>query len=268
MEITARTVRRVRQKTAQPKYAFDHKLAEMAARADQKTAQGIYASIQNPATQHVYRYLTEFTAALLRCKWDKPLPQIRVLDWGGGKGYVAYFLQQLGVCAELYETDAYPHRQLWKHCRLAVKTSDGARLPYDSKTFDAVIGFGVLEHVPYEHEALKELNRVLKDDGLLFCFNLPNRLGYIHRLSWWSGVRYHDRLYGRKETQMLLKRAGFTTIGKPWYRQLLPKTHYHYPYPAAIERLDLALTNHTPLKYLATSIEFVARKHYAYTAVH
>jgi len=267
MELTQRHMRRLRRTVARPIYPLDHALIKASAEAD-TAGMSIYAAIRNPATHLIYRYLTEFAIATLELHADKPVRQLKILDWGGGKGYVAYLAQQKGAQATLFETTDFPHQALWKRFTLDVQTSSGATLPFADKTFDAVVGFGVLEHVPYDLDALKEVNRVLKDDGLFFCFNLPNKLGYVHKVTAMRGVRYHDRLYTPGEVRELLKRSGFNTVGRPWYRQLLPKTHYQYPHPRLIEQIDLLATTYTPLKYLAASIEFVARKQYAYTARH
>jgi len=42
---------------------------------------------------------------------------------------------------------------------------DLIRLPYPDGSFDAVISSGVLEHVPFDYESLKELDRVLINTG-------------------------------------------------------------------------------------------------------
>jgi SAM-dependent methyltransferase len=267
MELTSRRIRSIWLQAAKPIYPVDSKLVNAAASSGAEN-KAIYAPIQNPSTHFIYRYLTEFAARVLETHSGRPLKELRILDWGAGKGYAAYFLQSKGAHVTLYEMEAFEHRAIWDKFKLDVKTSPDGTLPFADKTFDAVVSFGVLEHVPYDYEALKELNRVLKDDGLFFCFNLPNRTGYIHRVAWWRGVRYHDRNYGRREIQTLLKRAGFNTIGRPWFRQLLPKNFIVYKAPRLVEYLDLFASNHTPLKYLAASIEFVARKQHAYTSQH
>ena len=246
-------------------YPIDQPLVDVAL---SQPAYDIYATIINPTTHIIYRYLTEFVMNVMQVQSSKPKEEIRILDWGAGKGYVAYFLRENGFDATCYETDSFQHRLIWKEFKLPVKTSPGDTLPFKSNYFDAVVGFGVLEHVPYEYDALKEVNRVLKDDGLFFCFNLPNQYGYLHHVAHARGIMYHDRLYTRKETQFLLKRSGFCTIGKPWYRQILPKNSVKYKKFRVVESLDLFVTAHTPVKYLATSIEFVARKQYAYTSQH
>jgi hypothetical protein len=53
-----------------------------------------------------------------------------------------------------------------------------------------------------------------------------------------------------------------------WYRQLLPKNSIHYPSFRFFERLDLFATESTPLRYLATNIEFVGCKAFANGSSH
>ena len=264
--ITASNIRRLRRKTIWPTREFD---AELSNTAEQSAANGkpFYGTIQNATAQDIYRYLSNFIAAVAAEHTHRQPKDIKILDWGGGKGYEAIMLKRLGYDVTLYETDSFFHKDFWEAHDLKVRTSSGAALPFDNKEFDLVVGFGVLEHVPYEYDALKEVNRVLKDDGLFLCFNLPNQYGYLHHVASKRGVKYHDRLYTSRETRWLLKRTGFNTIGRPWRRQLLPKNSVRYKNWAAWERFDLLLCR-TPLCVFATSLEFVARKQYTYTAVH
>lgn len=44
---------------------------------------------------------------------------------------------------------------------------DGNRLPFDDRTFDTVLSVQVLEHTPRPGPLMREMARVLKDDGLL-----------------------------------------------------------------------------------------------------
>ncbi|HSW85381.1 MAG TPA: class I SAM-dependent methyltransferase [Candidatus Saccharimonadales bacterium] len=262
--VTKPELRKIKRRVAQPKYPLDHELLVAASEA----SDDIYGTILNPATHIIYRYLSELVIEIMKYQTGQPINKIRILDWGCGKGYVQYFLSRKGAKTEGFETSGYPHKAIWNKFDLKVKTSKGDKLPFQKGTFDAIVGFGVLEHVLFEHEALKELNRVLKPTGLFFCFNLPNKFGYMHKIAWWRGIRYHDRLYSRKEIKHLLKRAGFNTVGKPWYRQLFPKGYIKYSRPVFMEKIDLFLTNYTPFRYFATSLEFVARKQFTYLSVH
>jgi len=265
--ISPAEVRHLRHQFFRSARVYDESLRETA-RQSAADGRASYATIENPTTHDIYRYLAEYVGAVAQQQTGREPKDIKILDWGGGKGYVTYFLQQQGFDVTLYETASFPHRDFWKKFELKTKTSDGPTLPFEDGEFDMVVGFGVLEHVPYEYDALKEVNRVLKNDGLFLCFNLPNRFGYLHHVAAKRGVKYHDRLYTSRETRWLLKRSGFNTVGKPWRRQLFPKNSLTYKHPAAWEWLDLQLCRYTPLGLFATSLEFVARKQYTYTSPH
>jgi hypothetical protein len=56
-----------------------------------------------------------------------------------------------------------------------------------------------------------------------------------------------------------LNNSGFALLDL-WHRQLLPKNNIRYPQYQFFELLDQFFTKYTPLKYLATNIEFVATK--------
>jgi ubiquinone/menaquinone biosynthesis C-methylase UbiE len=55
-------------------------------------------------------------------------------------------------------------------------------IPYADGTFDAVIANHMLYHVPDRRQALKEIRRVLKDDGILFAATL----GENHMREMWD----------------------------------------------------------------------------------
>lgn len=263
--LTAKQLRQIRRQSFRSNYEFDDKLIN---KAKNHPHAGIYQTIINPASHLVYRYLSEFVAEVMLKQTDQLPKSIKILDWGGGKGYVTYFLYKAGFDAVCYETDDFGHRAIWEAFHLPTKTGKGISLPFKDETFDAVISFGVLEHVPYDYESLKEINRVLKPNGLFFCLNLPNKYGYMHQVAQRRGLNYHDRLYSWREARYLLKRAGMNPVGRPWRRQLFPKNAITYKHPRQLESLDLKLTRYTPLGYLATSLEFVARKQYAYLSDH
>lgn len=265
--ITGKRLRAIRWQAQRPARHYDSVLAEAAEHAA-KAGRPHYSAVQNPTTQSIYRYLCDFVAAVASEQFGCKPGDIKILDWGGGKGYATYFLKQQGFDVTLFEMSGFAHKDLWRQLSLPVKTGDSPTLPFKDGSFDVVLSFGVLEHVPYDYDALKEVNRLLKDDGLFMCFNLPNQYGYLHHYAAKRGVRYHDRLYTARETRQLLKRAGFNYAGKPWRRQLFPKNSVTYKSWRAWEWLDLALCRYTPLGLLATSLEFVARKQYTYTSEH
>lgn len=101
-----------------------------------------------------------------------------VLDLGCGRGEYLCGLLTLTPNAFGIDTAARKLEDCWKeHPELrdrALQVS-GEDMPFPSDQFDVVIVNEVLEHVPDQDRALREISRVLKPGGkfLLFC---PNRV--------------------------------------------------------------------------------------------
>jgi 2-polyprenyl-3-methyl-5-hydroxy-6-metoxy-1,4-benzoquinol methylase len=67
---------------------------------------------------------------------------------------------------------------------------NSGKLPFDDKTFDLVVATEVIEHTYYPHSVLRDIKRVLKDDGFT-CISLPNAQNIYNR---------RDILFGKTVT--------------------------------------------------------------------
>lgn len=97
----------------------------------------------------------------------------RCLDLGCGTGRISQHIDDRSD--ELVSVDADSSR-----VRAASSSqsgdfliTDGCRLPFQSNTFDTVVSYTVIEHIPEEKNAefLSEIRRVLKSDGLAYVVN-------------------------------------------------------------------------------------------------
>lgn len=223
--------------------------------------------LYNKAGQTAYVYLTAFVKKYCEEYFKKPFSEIKILDWGSGKGHVTFLLKQLNAnvdsCDVIDDSDDSAFGQstpiISSQNIQVTPLKHGYILPYKDQSYDVVLSFGVLEHVPNDMESLKEINRILKPKGLLFCFFLPYYLSWTQRVSHLRGNYYHDRLYKKSQTTKMLNDTNFE-LTDMWHRQLFPKNSVNYPNYQFFEKLDLFLCNHTFLKYFATNIEFVAVK--------
>lgn len=151
----------------------------------------------------------------------------RVLDCGCGLGWFLKVIGELTRCS-LFGTDFdVPRLRTARRemgSRAPVAASDVLRLPYADATFDKIVLSEVLEHVPDDASALREVVRVLKPGGLV-AITVPN---HDYPLLWdpvnWTRERLglapiregffgglwtdHQRLYTRGSIADLVRGAG------------------------------------------------------------
>ena len=112
----------------------------------------------------------------------------RVLDWGCGAGQMTSLLRARGLDVTAYDwrpgvpepvvrpLEHYPE----VHAHIS---SEPVKLPFDDRSFDAVLSCGVLEHVHDPDGSLEELKRVLAPGGTFYVYKLPNRSSYLEAIA-------------------------------------------------------------------------------------
>ena len=194
-----------------------------------------------------------------------------MLDWGGGPGFLAYLLEALGFETTYYDLKYdYPSYQLVQGMlkgQVRYVGEDQVALPFDTAAFDAVISFGVLEHVPDPSGSLRELHRVLEENGKLFVFHFPNRHGYIETAAKRLGRPVHDLRLTKREFTELLNSANFS-VDKVWYRYLLPRNLTDMPrirrfvdrHAKGVYAFDATLTRIPGLRSISTTLNAICTR--------
>jgi len=223
--------------------------------------------LANPALQNVYLSLVDYLCDFASQWFDRPIQQLRILDWGCGKGHITFLLRRHQ--AQVISADRSDNSEdsafgqetplIQQFDIQVIGLEHDYLLPFEDESFDIVLSFGVLEHVPNDKASLQEIHRILKSNGLFYCFFLPYTFSWTQRLQHMLGNYYHDRLYGKRQVRKMLSHNGLQLIDI-WHRQLLPKNSVNYVNYRLAERVDQWLTSYTWLKFLATNIEFVAAK--------
>lgn len=185
------------------------------------------------------------------------------LDWGCYHAPDACLLRHaLGKGIELHGCDFLPEDRFpafhgfagLEYRRLAVP----ADLPYTDACFDAVIASGVLEHTANDSEALKELHRVVREDGLLVVTFLPNRLSYTEFVSRRLRGAPHARLYGKSETKKLMLHHGFRPVAIG-YHQMVPGQQLQQVF-RRLWPMNSILERAWPLNKLSSNVMVICRR--------
>ncbi|PIR77259.1 MAG: hypothetical protein COU30_03455 [Candidatus Magasanikbacteria bacterium CG10_big_fil_rev_8_21_14_0_10_38_6] len=116
----------------------------------------------------------------------------KVLDIAVGTGWTTEQLVRAG--ADVTSIDLTPKAVELTQKRLAlyglaekgnVMVADAQKLPFDDGTFDYVLAFGCLMHMPNTQQAIDEIYRVLKP-----CGRASAMMYYKHSLHWWYYIYF------------------------------------------------------------------------------
>ena len=255
-----KAVKKIRRNAFSKNYAMDTNLLQFLDAAGRE-----FKFLRNPVVQNIYQYQIQYLFDLSR-EWLQKF-SVSILDWGCGKGHVSYWLQNKNVdvvscdIVKTSVTSAFGINSpiITKANIQVVELKHEYILPFNDSSFDVVLSFGVLEHVPNDLESLREIRRILTPNGLFFCFYLPYKLSYTQNIQHLPGQWYHKKLYGKKLIKHLLKESNFQLLDI-CHRALLPKISFVPPFHRTVEKIDNWLCNYSFLKYFATNIQFAACK--------
>lgn len=175
-------------------------------------------------------------------------PSEKVIDLGCGTGYYLFLLSNLPIKLKLTGFDF--DKKALNEAKISLSgknikfvSGDLHKIPFKDNSFDKIVISEVLEHVKKDVVVLKEINRILKPEGILvisvpslnypFLWDPINflllRLFDTHiKSGFWSGIwNGHLRLYKLNDLMANIKKAGFKieTI-KELTSFCLPFNHY------------------------------------------
>jgi SAM-dependent methyltransferase len=145
-----------------------------------------------------------------------------VLDWGAGKGHLAWLLANRGLRVTGFKKRKGESKQIPFPVTM-VFDDHPWRLPFGDGQFDGVVSCGVLEHVPDPDRSLDELARILRPDGRLFIYFLPNRWSWTEKLNDWRGASDHPVKYTPASLRDLLAHHGLR-LARARRANFLPQT--------------------------------------------
>ncbi len=131
----------------------------------------------------------------------------KILDIGCGRGMTTAMIKKINPKADLTGIDIQKFSSWDEYQKHDIKyfIGDATNLQFKDKEFDMVVSFGVIEHVPSDQKFIKENLRVLKDGGVAFIFNIPNKYSINEFMASKVGIWSHEIKYTRNDLKILLK---------------------------------------------------------------
>jgi ubiquinone/menaquinone biosynthesis C-methylase UbiE len=201
----------------------------------------------------------------------------RVLDVGCGTG--AYTMEIAKEADSVIGVDITMRflRAYQQHSAGLVPPIRGAseRLPFPDKSFDVIVCIETLEHVNDERETLRDMRRVLCDDGALLLA-IPNkrylfethglkymRHGHLIPFASWLPAPIHRRvagarIYTESGIRKLLRETGWNEAGIEW--MLPPLDQLNHATLQKKLRLVLQRLESSSLRRFGVSLIVAARK--------
>lgn len=149
---------------------------------------------------------------------------LKLLDLGSGAGINIKVLQNFGNAYGIDISD-----DAIEFCRkrgIKIKKSDVMDIKFPANTFDVVTELGVFYHraVTDDIKAMKEVNRILKQNGLFIMMDCANKSLFGKHDVAFQGIRR----YSKKELIHKLKAAGFIMEKISYFNTLFfPLVYFH-----------------------------------------
>lgn len=161
----------------------------------------------------------------------KPRPETLLLDIACGMGLLLRYAQDWGVRAHGIDISTVAvKRSRAEAPQSKVCVANGEFLPFPDEYFDYITNLGSLEHFINPKQALSEMQRILKKDGIAAIY-LPNSY-YLVDIIWYvwrtgysvSHRQILERFATYNEWGDFLKENGFQVIKGYNYNHRFPKT--------------------------------------------
>jgi hypothetical protein len=162
-------------------------------------------SIESLRSYHMISFIAKRARATFR-----EVKEIRILDWGGGDGYVSEIYSNLlkAVTGLPVVSIIYDYTD-WK----SEPNRAGIENLKHMDNFHLIILSHVLEHTHHPVETIKSALRFLKDDGLIVCEVPDERLQVVRAvLRRKVGLHYHVAHFSRRSLHKTLEKVGLGNI--------------------------------------------------------
>ena len=143
-------------------------------------------------------------------------PERSILDVGCGTGSMLPLLGRFGA-AQGVDTEPKAIELCHERGLTAARLYDGSRLPFDDAEFDVACAFDVIEHIPDDVAALRDMARVVRPGGRL-VLTVP---AFPFLWGPQDEISHHERRYTRATLRAAVAAAGADLRHMSFFNTLL-----------------------------------------------
>jgi len=148
---------------------------------------------------------------------DLKRKKLKILDVGCGSGKMT---EDLKVFGEISGIDSSKKAIVFckkRGLKDVYKIDIGDKLPFPEKTFDLVLVLDVLEHIENDQKVLRNLKRIMKEEGFLIL-TVP---AYQRLFSYWDKMLGHRRRYTKNGLTRKLRRNGYQILKISYFNSFI-----------------------------------------------
>lgn len=167
-------------------------------------------------------------AAIVLKKIAKFKKSGKLLDIGCGPGFFLDEAKRRGWEVQGADLSRWSREYAKEHFNIEVHQGPltAARIPH--RAFDVIVMNDVIEHIEDPKAVLKEIRRILKNDGVIYI-STPDIQSFLSRLlraKWWGINKYHLFYFSKKTIEKLFEEVGFKPLRYSSYPRIFSLSYW------------------------------------------
>jgi SAM-dependent methyltransferase len=165
----------------------------------------------------------------------------RLLDMGCGPGFFLAEARRQGWETAGVDLSAWAKEYCREHYGIDVKQGTLEEAAWPDQSFDVVVMNDVLEHLTDPRKTLREVRRILKNDGILYI-STPDIGSFFSRAlgaRWWGINKYHLFYFSRRTLERLFDAVGLKRLHYSSYPRVFSVNYWARrlePYPPFVHK--------------------------------
>ncbi len=166
----------------------------------------------------------------------------RLLDVGCGPGFFLAEAKRRGWEVAGADLSAWAKQYCKEHYGIEVARGSLEEAAWPDQSFDVIVMNDVLEHLTDPRKTLREIRRLLKNDGIVYI-STPDINSFFSRVlgaRWWGINKYHLFYFSRKTIERLFDSSGLKAFQYSSYPRIFSVNYWARrvaPYPAFVHKV-------------------------------